>query len=171
MTHPPHLVVMGVSGCGKSSVAQALAEALGRPFIEGDGHHPPENIAKMTMGIPLTDEDRAPWLARLARLLMNSPDPAVLACSALRRNYRDLLRQGGAIVFVHLIGSRQLIAARMGLRSAHFMPGTLLTSQFATLEPLGPDEDHITIDIGRPPDSVAAEAMEKLFRRPDFELL
>ena len=169
MTRPAHVVVMGVSGCGKSSVALALAETLGRPFIEGDAHHPAQNIAAMRAGIPLTDADRLPWLATLARLLKDASGPAVLACSALRRSYRDALLQGGPSVFVHLAGSREEIASRMELRKGHFMPETLLDSQFAALDPPASDEDHVTIDIAQPPDKVVAAAIKALRGRPDFK--
>ena len=169
MTRPAHVVVMGVSGCGKSSVALALADRLGRPFIEGDAHHSAQNIAAMRAGIPLTDADRLPWLATLAQLLKNASGPAVLTCSALRRSYRDKLRQGGPIVFVHLAGSPDVIADRIGLRKGHFMPETLLDSQFAALEPPAADEDHVTVDIAQSRASVIAAAIKELRGRLDFE--
>lgn len=125
------VLVMGVAGCGKSSVGARLAEALGWRFIEGDSFHSPANIAKMAGGTPLTDEDRWPWLDTLAAELKRQPD-AVLACSALKQAYRDRL---AADRVVWLRGDKALIAKRLGRRRNHFMPATLLDSQFATLEP------------------------------------
>lgn len=141
------VVLMGVSGCGKTTIGAALAAALGWPFIEGDDLHPPENVAKMAAGIPLTDEDRWPWLDRIVvelRRITASGGNAVLACSALRRSYRDRLAQGGDVRFVYLRGDRQTIAARLAARRHRYMPATLLDSQFATLEEPG---DAIEIDI------------------------
>lgn len=141
------VVLMGVSGCGKTTIGAALAAALGWPFIEGDDLHPPENVAKMAAGIPLTDEDRWPWLDRIVvelRRITALGGNAVLACSALRRSYRDRLAQGGDVRFVYLRGDRQTIAARLAARRHRYMPATLLDSQFATLEEPG---DAIEIDI------------------------
>lgn len=149
-----NIVVMGVAGCGKSSLGQMLAEALGAGFIEGDSFHPPENIEKMRAGIPLDDDSRAGWLANLAKQLRRNRaqgQSAVLACSALKRRYRDVLRAGDPeLRFVHLRGEPDLIAARMRERSGHFMPESLLASQFADLEPPAADERAIDIDIGAP---------------------
>lgn len=144
------LVIMGVSGCGKSSVGQALADRLGIPYRDGDDLHPAANVAKMRAGTPLTDDDRWPWLDRVAQVLAREA-PVIVGCSALRRAYRDRLRggAGGPVRFVHLAGSREVIAARMALRRGHYMPLTLLDSQFAALEPPGPDEA-LTIDINQP---------------------
>lgn len=144
------LVIMGVSGCGKSSVGQALAERLGIPYRDGDDLHPAANVAKMRAGTPLTDDDRWPWLDHVAQVLAREA-PVIVGCSALRRAYRDRLRRGagGPVRFVHLAGSRDVIAARMAQRSGHYMPLTLLDSQFAALEPPGPDEA-LTIDINQP---------------------
>ncbi|QHC58378.1 gluconokinase [Rathayibacter sp. VKM Ac-2760] len=158
------LVVMGVSGSGKSTVATLLAARLGWAFLEGDELHPPVNVAKMAEGVPLTDEDRAPWLAEIARrvdALAGAGDPVVVTCSALRRRYRDVLRRDD-LVFVHLAGSQELIAERLGARTGHFMPATLLDSQFEALEPLGADERHVTVDLGGAPEDEIAQIVETL---------
>lgn len=152
------LVLMGVAGCGKSSVGAALGPVLGAAYLDGDDLHPAGNIAKMQAGIPLTDADRAPWLAEVGALLA-PPGRRIVGCSALKRAYRDLIRDraGAPVTFVHLAGSRELIAARMAARTGHFMPTALLDSQFATLEPPGADEGAVTVDIALPlPDLVAA---------------
>ena len=156
------LVVMGVSGCGKSSLGQGLAAEFGLPLIEGDDFHPEANIRKMSSGIPLDDADRAGWLARLGEELAARPGGAVLTCSALKRAYRDRIRQAGEVRFLHLAGSRAVIAARMAARQGHYMPTSLLDSQFAALEPPGPDEDAITIDIDQPLAQFLAEALARL---------
>lgn len=141
------MVVMGVSGCGKSDIGQRLATAMGMPFVEGDAWHSPDNIAKMAAGIPLTDDDRAVWLATLRDQIANSA-AMVLSCSALKRRYRDLLRDGDpALFFIELDGSRALIEERMRARRGHFMPTSLLDSQFRDLEPLQPDEAGLPVDI------------------------
>ena len=141
------IVIMGVSGCGKSTVGAGLAEALHIPYRDGDDLHPAANVEKMRAGIPLTDDDRWPWLDRVAATL-NHEAPVIIGCSALRRAYRDRIRAGagGPVQFVHLTGHRDVIAARMAARKGHYMPPSLLDSQFATLEPPGPDEA-IGIDI------------------------
>lgn len=154
------VVLMGVSGCGKSSVGAALSARLGVPYIEGDDLHPPENVAKMARGEPLTDADRWPWLDRVAETLATRA-PAIVGCSALKRIYRDRLRAGagGALHFVHLTGDPALIAARMAARKGHYMPPALLASQLATLEPPAPDEGAITLDIAQSlPEMVATVA-------------
>jgi gluconokinase len=141
---------MGVSGCGKSTVAGLLAGRLGWDFGEGDDLHPPENVEKMRAGHPLTDDDRWPWLERVATWIREHTDagrPGLITCSALKRSYRDVLR-GEHVVFVYLAGTREQIAARLALRHGHFMPQGLLDSQFADLEPPGPDEQALQIDIG-----------------------
>ena len=152
MTFRPDLrvVIMGVSGCGKSSVGEGLSARLGIPYRDGDDLHPSANVEKMRTGIPLTDDDRWPWLDRVADTLAQQA-PVIVGCSALRRAYRDRLRAkaGGSVQFVHLSGSRDLIAARMAARTGHYMPPSLLDSQFAALEPPGPDEA-LTIDISQP---------------------
>ncbi|MDQ4215149.1 gluconokinase [Microbacterium capsulatum] len=146
--HAPLVVVMGVSGCGKSTVGAALADRLRIPFQDADDLHPDTNIDKMARGIPLTDDDRAPWLATVGRELAQSESTGlVIACSALRTAYRDILRAHAAnVVFVHLAATRNVLAARMMVRSAHFMPLSLLESQLATLEPLSPQENGLTAD-------------------------
>ena len=147
------IVVMGVAGCGKSTVGTALAERLGKPFLDADDFHPASNVAKMSQGIPLTDEDRWPWLDSLAKALHDEAGRAGMAiggCSALRCAYRQRLidTAGEPIAFVFLKGSRDIIAERMAARSGHFMPTALLDSQFATLEPPGDDENALVCDIG-----------------------
>jgi gluconokinase len=148
-------VVMGVSGCGKSTVGQALASSQGVSYVEGDQFHPEANVAKMSAGTPLNDEDRAGWLLALQSQVRDAQQRdagLVLSCSALKRRYRDLLRQGDpALRFAHLNGPRELISARMQARSNHYMPPSLLDSQFRDLEPLQADEAGITLDIGVPP--------------------
>ncbi|MDP3198133.1 gluconokinase [Tabrizicola sp.] len=138
---------MGVSGCGKSSVGAALALRLGIPYFDGDDLHTPDAVAKMRDGIALTDSDRWPWLDRVASVLQDKA-PVIVGCSALKRDYRDRIRAGagGPVTFVHLAGSREVIASRMGARTGHYMPTSLLDSQFAALEPPGPEEA-ITVDI------------------------
>lgn len=138
---------MGVSGCGKSSVGAALSARLGIPYFDGDDLHKSEAVAKMRDGVPLTDADRWPWLDRVAGVLQDEA-PVIIGCSALKRVYRDRIRAGagGPVTFVHLAGSRELIASRMGARTGHYMPTSLLDSQFAALEPPGPEEA-ITVDI------------------------
>ncbi len=145
-------VVMGVSGCGKSSVGAAVAERLGIGYIDGDDLHPPENIAKMSRGEPLTDSDRAPWLASVGQRLAAIDGSVIIGCSALKRAYRDIIREraGEPVCFLHLEGSRETLSERMAKRSGHFMPVSLLESQLATLEAPGLDETAITADIDQP---------------------
>jgi gluconokinase len=141
------VVVMGVSGSGKTTTGTALARTLGWPFVEGDDLHPPENVAKMAAGIPLTDADRWPWLDRIVaelRALSQTHPHIVLACSALKAIYRERLARAGDVRFVHLHGDRETIAARLAVRKHSYMPATLLDSQFATLEP---PADAIVVDI------------------------
>ena len=154
---------MGVAGCGKSSVGVALAAALGLPYRDGDDLHPAENVAKMAAGVPLTDADRAPWLADVGAALAHDA-PLIIGCSALKRRYRDQIRAtaGGAVTFVHLAGSRAVIEARMAARQNHFMPVSLLDSQFAALEPPLPDEPSLTVDIDQPLDRVVDEIVAGL---------
>jgi gluconokinase len=158
-----HVVVMGVAGTGKSTVAQALAAELDLVLTEGDDHHPRENIEKMSSGTPLDDDDRAPWLARLAEWTRERHEEdrsTVLTCSALRRAYRDVLRGGvpEPTFFVHLAGSKGVLTERMENRD-HFMPASLLDSQLDTLEPLEDDEDGEAVDVDRSLDDVVRDAM------------
>lgn len=157
----PLLVVMGVSGSGKSTVGAALAQRLGVPFADADDFHPPASIAKMAAGTPLDDDDRAPWLDAIGAWLAGQDDPGrkrpggVMSCSALRRAYRDRLRAHAPRVgFVHLHGSREVIARRQASRVGHFMPAALLDSQFALLEPLEPDEPGIVVEVDQAVDDV-----------------
>ncbi len=144
------VVVMGVTGCGKTSAGAAVAASLGVPFADADDFHPEANVAKMTAGIPLTDADRWPWLDAVGAWLWRHPD-SVMACSALKRSYRDRLRiDAGAIMFVHLAARQSILEARVALRSAtegHFAGAGLLESQFGALQPLGIDEVGGTIDV------------------------
>ncbi len=157
------VVLMGVSGSGKTTVGRVLAESLGWRFLDADDYHPPENVAKMHAGIPLTDADRRPWLAALERLIEEARERGeslVLACSALKHEYRDYLRDGAKdVVYVYLEGSEALIAERLARRTGHFMDPHLLHSQFATLEP---PAQAVRVDITPPPDQIAAEIRRKL---------
>lgn len=161
-----HLVVMGVAGCGKSTVAAELKNHLGWCVAEGDDFHPPENIAKMSAGVPLTDDDRWPWLDLIAAWTKKQDAAGrstIVTCSALRRVYRDRLRiPSGRTVFVHLVGSPELLEHRLASRSGHFMPPTLLPSQLATLEPLEADEDGVTLDVYHSIDDIALLAIDQL---------
>jgi gluconokinase len=160
------LVVMGVSGSGKSTVAGLLARKLGWDLADGDDLHPQANVAKMAAGQPLTDEDRWPWLDAVAawiRAHTQSGTSGVITCSALRRRYRDRLR-GDGVVFVHLTGTREEIAARMAARTDHFMPPALLDSQFATLEEPGPDENVLSEKVDRPAEAIAYDVVARLGR-------
>jgi gluconokinase len=157
---------MGVCGCGKSALGERLARELGAAFIEGDAFHPPANVARMAAGIALTDADREGWLEALAAQLAVARAQGrsvVLACSALRRRYRDALRQGAPdLRLLHLHGERALLAARMAARQGHYMPASLLDSQLATLEAPGPDERAITLDAGTPPATLVQLALAQL---------
>ena len=157
------VVVMGVSGSGKTTVGTALAERLGVPYAEADEFHPKANIDKMTSGVPLTDADREPWLRAIAAWIgERARDGGVVTCSALKRSYRDLLREGGPAWFLHLHGPQEVIAARMSGRTGHFMPPSLLDSQFADLEPLAPDEPGRTVDVTAPAETIVDEAESAL---------
>jgi gluconokinase len=157
---PRSIVVMGVSGCGKSTVGRQLAAALGVEYVEGDEFHPPENVARMAAGVALTDADRQGWLEALAAQLATARSEGralVLSCSALKRRYRDVLRRGAPdLLFVHLSGSRELLAQRMAARCGHYMPASLLTSQLATLEPPGLDENAVSFDVAQAPAAIVA---------------
>lgn len=145
-----HVVVMGVAGCGKSTVAEAIRDRLGYVMAEGDDLHPQANVDKMAAGIPLTDEDRWPWLGLINRWMRDHDakgESTVVSCSALKRSYRDVLREGVPVFFVHMAGSESLIGERIAARKGHFMPPALLPSQFAALEPLQQDEPGIAISV------------------------
>jgi gluconokinase len=152
------VVVMGVSGSGKSTVGAALAQRLGVPFADADDFHPQANIAKMTAGQPLDDDDRYPWLERIGEWLEAHARGGVMSCSALKRKYRDQLRRHcPSLELLHLAGSPEVIARRQASRPGHFMPASLLASQFATLEPLAPDEHGATIDVSHDIDWIVNE--------------
>lgn len=160
-------VVMGVAGSGKSRVGAALARALGVIFVDGDDHHSPANVARMASGVPLTDDHRAQWLGTLAEILGAARDGGtgiVLACSALRRSHRDVLRAGVApapLQFIYLTGAPALIAQRLASRAGHFMPATLLESQLATLEEPGDDEAAWVCDIRSTPEDIVASILTR----------
>jgi gluconokinase len=156
------IVIMGVSGCGKSSVGEGLAARLAVPYRDGDDLHPPQNVEKMRAGVPLTDADRWPWLDRVAGVLATEA-PVIVGCSALRRSYRDRIRAGagGPVRFVHLTGNREVILARMAARKGHYMPTSLLDSQFATLEAPGPEEA-FAVDIDQPLGALVAAILPRL---------
>jgi gluconokinase len=157
------IVLMGVSGCGKTTVGELLARRLGWRYLDADDHHPPENVAKMRAGTPLTDADRWPWLDRLNGLLrerQSAGENVILGCSALRQAYRERLAQGlDDVRWVHLSGSFDLIAARLQARKHRYMPATLLRSQFETLEP---PTDALVVDIADPPEALARRIAESL---------
>ncbi|MDT4936870.1 MAG: gluconokinase [Pseudonocardiales bacterium] len=160
----PVVVVMGVAGSGKTTIATLLARRLGWDEIDGDALHPPANIAKMAAGRPLDDADRAPWLARIAAWIDEHQQrgrAGIVTCSALRRSYRDELRRPG-VAFVLLSADKATLAARLSARTDHFMPPGLLDSQLATFEPPGPDEQVLSIDTSGPPDAVAVAIVEAL---------
>ena len=167
-SEPSVLVLMGVSGCGKTTIAAILASRLGWPFEEGDALHPQANIEKMAAGHPLTDADRWPWLAKVADWIderLDAGENGLITCSALKRSYRDLInRRGSGLIFVFLAGSKETIAARLAARHGHFMRASLLESQFADLEEPAADEPAIRVDIGPP----AAEIAERIIE--DFGL-
>ncbi|WP_233275899.1 gluconokinase [Isoptericola variabilis] len=154
-TGPRAVVVVGVSASGKSTVGRALADALGAAFVDADDLHPASNVEAMAAGIPLTDEQRLPWLRAVGRAMRTETDAGrdvVVACSALRRTYRDVLREGAGhdLAFVHLTAPREVLAERIAARRGHFMPASLLDSQLATLEPLSDDETGLVVDVTGP---------------------
>lgn len=166
---PQAIVVMGVAGSGKSTVGELLAARLGAAFIEGDRFHLPASIDKMAAGIPLTDEDRWPWLEAVGREITRKAGAGVVcACSALKRAYRDVLRKnaGLPLVFVYLEGSHDLIAGRMAARTGHFFAPALLDSQFATLEPPQADEDAIVADLRMTAEEIVENVARELAERP-----
>ena len=162
-------VLMGVSGSGKTTVARGVAQREGWRLVEGDSFHPPENVAKMHAGTPLTDADRWPWLNAIAReidTLRARGESAVIACSALKRSYRDILIGSRKdVVLVYLQGSKQLIAGRLAARKGHFMPPALLDSQFATLEEPRDDEHPVVVSIASPPDAITDAVVRQLKER------
>ena len=164
----PLVVVMGVSGSGKTTLARGLAKALGATFLEGDDFHPPENVARMTAGEPLTDAMRQPWLAALTAAMAaerQAGRAAVVSCSALTRQYRDRLRQAGPMRFLFLDGPDRMLVERMATRKHHYMPASLLQSQLATLERPGPDEpDAIPLSFTPPPAPLLRQALAALDR-------
>lgn len=158
----PAVVVMGVAGSGKTTIARLLAQRLDVPFADADDFHTDQAKAKMAAGQPLTDEDRQPWLERLADWIRQDSDGCVLACSALRRAYRDVLRTGNdGLAFLHLAGDPTVVTDRVGHRRRHYMPASLVKSQYDTLEPLGPDENGMTVDLAAKP----AEIVEAFLRQ------
>ncbi len=164
----PHaIIVMGVSGSGKSSIGEKLAEALSLRFVEGDALHPRSNVEKMSKGIPLTDEDRMPWLDVIGQTIksaLSEGEGVIVSCSALKRIYRERLREaaGGNLFFVYLEGSKELLMDRMGHRTGHFMPASLLESQLATLEVPTGEPGVVTVDIDGTIDAIADAARMKL---------
>ena len=152
------VVVMGVSGSGKSTVGAALAQRLRVPFADADDFHPPANVAKMTAGQALDDHDRQPWLEAVGSWLAEHPDGGVMSCSALKRKYRDQLRHhASGVAFLLLDGTPEVIRRRQASRPGHFMPASLVTSQFATLEQLAPDERGVTVDVDQSVDAIVEE--------------
>ncbi|WOX08531.1 gluconokinase [Streptomyces sp. N50] len=169
MRTPHVVVVMGVAGTGKTTIGPLLAARLGVPYAEGDDFHPQANIAKMSAGVPLTDEDRWPWLDAIGDWAHGRAGlGGVVSSSALKRSYRDRLRAAApGVVFVHLTGDRALIEDRMAHRHGHFMPTALLDSQFATLQPLEADEAGVAVDVTGSPEQIAERAMAALEQVPE----
>ena len=153
-------VIMGVAGSGKSTVGRAISERCGIAFIDGDDLHTTENIRKMSSGIPLNDADRAPWLIQVGKALSGAQGPVAVACSALQRSYRDIIRAHAPqpVHFLHLAADREVLSDRMKNRDGHFMPASLIDSQFAALQPLEAEEQGIVIDVAGPLDTVIDQA-------------
>jgi gluconokinase len=172
MRTPHVVVVMGVSGTGKTTIGTLLAARLGVPYAEGDDFHPQANIDKMSTGTPLDDADRWPWLDAIGAWAHGRAGlGGVVSCSALKRSYRDRLRASApGITFVHLTGDRKLIESRMAHRQGHFMPAALLDSQFATLQPLGADEAGIAVDVSGSPEEITERAVKALNSLPHASL-
>ncbi|MFJ7154353.1 gluconokinase [Streptomyces sp. NPDC101118] len=164
MSDRPTVFVMGVSGTGKTTVGRLLAAALGLPYAEGDDFHPARNVAKMSSGVPLEDADRWPWLDAVGGWVRRQGGRGgVIAASALKRSYRDRLREAAPdALFVHLAGERELIARRMAARSGHFMPAALLDSQYAALEPLSGDERGVTLSVDGGPEETVRRSLDGL---------
>jgi gluconokinase len=157
------VVVMGVTGSGKSTVGTALAERMGVPFADADDFHSTENVAKMRSGVPLTDGDRRPWLLAIGTWLEKHDSGAVVTCSALKRVYRDTLREAApTITFLHLHGDKETVRRRVGSREGHFMPTSLVDSQFADLEPLGADEKGLVVDLALPVEVIVDRVASEL---------
>lgn len=172
MPEPRVVIVMGVSGSGKTTIGRPVAEALGWDFAEGDSFHPPQNVAKMSSGTPLTDADRWPWLEQIVLWIdehLRSGESGIVTCSALKRAYRDLLRKGheDAVFFLHLSGTREQIAARLQVRRGHFMPPGLLSSQLADLQPLQEDEHGAVVSLAGPVQDTVRAALAALRAGPD----
>jgi gluconokinase len=167
----PLLVLMGVSGSGKTTVGEALAERLSVPFTDADDLHPEANVKKMAAGHPLTDDDRWPWLAAVGNAMSAAEGTGlVMACSALKRSYREaILREEPRALFVYLKASRDLLESRVENRHGHFMPASLLDSQLSTLEPLEADEPGVVVELSsdESPDALVGETMTELGRLPD----
>jgi gluconokinase len=169
------IIVMGVSGCGKSTIAKALSDHLQVEYLEGDDYHPNENIAKMSLGKPLTDEDRVPWLNQLSNLIKRKQalnQPFVMTCSALKRSYREqLAANSNEIVFVYLKGTEPAINMRLQKRQNHFMSTTLISSQFAALQEPQADEVVITLSIGKSVAEILEEALTEITKLSNLRLI
>lgn len=164
-TMPRRIIVMGVSGCGKSTIGQQLADKLDLPFFDGDDLHPSSNIEKMKSGTPLNDQDRQPWLESVVKKLHGAPSGSIIACSALKLSYREILRSLGPITIVYLNGSVEVLSERLDQRAQqtnHFMPSSLLTSQLETLENPSNEELTITVDIDQPVESIVDSVVTEL---------